>query len=98
MGGTGGGVGPGGGDGPGGDGEGSGPAQNTFSFAAVQPAAVTHLLLDGMAKGVPEIQNGTQAPFTLILGDHPGLYATTPGYSFSHHGLVSAYQLAGIGH
>ncbi len=40
---------------------------------AVQPRAVSHTGLDGVTEGVPEVQDGAQPGFTLVLPYHPGL-------------------------
>eukprot|EP01022_Parablepharisma_sp_SALTPOND_P033114 TRINITY_DN881_c1_g1_i23.p1 TRINITY_DN881_c1_g1~~TRINITY_DN881_c1_g1_i23.p1 ORF type:complete len:1292 (+),score=465.19 TRINITY_DN881_c1_g1_i23:16524-20399(+) len=40
---------------------------------AVQPFTVAQAILDGVAEGVAEVEDGAQAAFALVLADHVGL-------------------------
>ena len=64
---------------------------------AMQPLAITQTGLDGMAKGVAEIQNGAQAVVALVLRHHPGLDLATAFDGVGQRTGVARHQGTDVG-
>ncbi len=63
---------------------------------AVQPVAVAHAGLDGVAEGVAEVEDGAQAAFALVLTHDVGLDLAGTGDRVGQRRAVARHQLADI--
>ena len=63
----------------------------------MQPGAVTHARLDGVAEGMAEIEDGPETRFTLILADHKGLDLAAALNSMRQRYAVSSTQGIDVG-
>ena len=59
---------------------------------AVQPGAIAHAGLDGVAKGVAKVQDGAQARFTLVLAHHPGFDLTAAAHGVGQRSAIARQQ------
>ena len=64
---------------------------------AMQPLAKTQTGFDGMAKGMSKVEDGAQAPFTLVLAHHLGLDLATALNRPGQSGWVAGQQSVQVG-